>query len=55
MNSVVAAIAELLNDPEPAAYIVPAAAHFTYWFAKENAAAAIKVTPSPSPPAAATL
>ena len=41
-NSIVAAIAEQLNDPEPIAYITLAAAFFAYWFAKENCAAAIK-------------
>ena len=41
-NSVVAAIAEQLNDPEPVAYITLAVAYFAYWFAKENCAAAIK-------------
>ena len=41
-NSVVAAIAGQLNDPEPIAYITLAAAFAAYWFAKENCAAAIK-------------
>ena len=41
-NSVVAAIAEQLNDPEPVAYITLAAAHLAYWFAKEHVAAAVK-------------
>ena len=41
-NSIVAAIAEQLNDPEPIAYITLAAAFFAYWFAKENCAAALK-------------
>ena len=41
-NSVVAAISEQLNDPEPIAYITLAAAFFAYWFSKENGAAAGK-------------
>ena len=41
-NSVVAAIAEQVNDPEPVAYITLAAAYFAYWFAKEQVAAAAK-------------
>ena len=41
-NSIVAAIAEQVNDPEPVSYITLAAAHFAYWFAKEHVAAAVK-------------
>ena len=41
-NSIVAAIADQLNDPEPIAYITLAAAFSAYWFAKENCPAAIK-------------
>ena len=41
-NSVVAAIAEQVNDPELVAYITLAAAYFAYWFAKEHVAAAVK-------------
>ena len=41
-NSIVAAIADQLNDPEPIAYITLAAAFSAYWFAKENCPAALK-------------
>ena len=41
-NSVVAAIAEQLNDPDLLSYIALAAAFFAYWFSKENGAAAGK-------------